>query len=105
MYDFVRQPAILDYFVRDNALLGLDGCAWLNNAGIDAHTIVAQAQNAIVRSVRPDTLGFRDHLEVAAVLNVVSGAVPLRSCGPQSSIDGLRLRERVSGAHCLDLTV
>ena len=46
----------------------------------DAHTIVAQAWNAIVRSVRPDPLGFRRHLEkVATALRVVSGAVPLRS--------------------------
>jgi hypothetical protein len=45
---------------------------------------VAQAPNAIVRSVRPDNLGFRRHLEkVAAAASVVSGAVPLRSCeGP-----------------------
>ena len=80
----MRQPTILDYFVRDSALLGLDACARRNNSGIDAHTIVAQAQNAIERSVRPDTLGFRPHLEkVAAALSVVSGAVPLRSCeGP-----------------------
>jgi hypothetical protein len=63
LHDFVRQPTILDYFVRDSALLGLDACAGRNDAGIDAHTIVAQALNAIVRSVRPDTLGFMRHLE------------------------------------------
>lgn len=69
MHDFVRQPTILDYFVLDSALLGLDACAGRNHAGIDAHTIVAQPQNAIVRSVRPDTLGFRRQLEkVAAAL-------------------------------------
>jgi hypothetical protein len=80
LHDFVRPPTILDYFVRDSALLGLDACAGRNNSGIDAHTIVAQAQNAIERSVRPDTLGFRRHLEkVAAALS----AVPLPSCeGP-----------------------
>jgi hypothetical protein len=80
----------LDYFVRDSALLGLDASAGRNNAGIDVHTIVAQAQNAIVRSVQPDTLGFRCHLEkVAAALSVVSGAVPLRSCeGPLAARSG-----------------
>ncbi len=78
--DFVRQPTIFDYFVRDSALLGVDACAGRNHAEI-AHTIVAQALNAIVRSVRPDTLGCRRHLErVAAALSVVSHAVPLRSC-------------------------
>jgi hypothetical protein len=37
-----------------------------------------------VRSVRPDHLGFKRHLEkVAASLSVASGAVPLRRCeGP-----------------------
>jgi hypothetical protein len=60
----------------------LDACA--GAVMLDAHTIVAQAQNAIVRSVRPDTLGFRRHLEkVAAALGVASGAVPLRSCEGQ----------------------
>ena len=81
LHDFVRRPTILDHFVRDSALLGLDACAGHNNAGIDTRTIVAQAQIATVRSVRPDTLGFRRHLEkVAAALSVVSGAVSLRSC-------------------------
>ena len=71
----------LDHFVRDSALLGLDACAGRNHAGIAAHTIVAQVQNAIVRSVRPDTLGSRSHLaKVAAALSVVSGAAPPRSC-------------------------
>jgi hypothetical protein len=55
LHDFVRQPTIFDYFVRDSALLGLDACAGRDNAGTDALTIVAQAQNAIVRSVRPDS--------------------------------------------------
>ena len=63
LHDFVRRPTILDHFVRDSALLGLDACAGHNNAGIDTRTIVAQAQIATVRSVRPDTLGFRRHLE------------------------------------------
>ena len=53
LHDFVRQPTILDYFVRDSTQLGLDACAGRHNAGIDAHTFVAQAQNAILRSVRP----------------------------------------------------
>ena len=80
----MRQPTILGYLVRDSALLGLDACAARNNAGIDARTIVAQAHNAIVRSVRPDTLGFRRHLKkVPAALSAASGAVPLQSCeGP-----------------------
>jgi hypothetical protein len=43
LHDFVRQPTILDYFVRDSALLGLAACAGRNHTGIDAHTIVAQA--------------------------------------------------------------
>jgi hypothetical protein len=47
--------------MRDSALLGFDACAGAIMQ--DAHTIVAQAQNAIVRSVRPDTPGFRRHLE------------------------------------------
>jgi hypothetical protein len=55
--------------VRDSALLGLDACARRNRAGIAAPKLW-QAQNAIVRSVRPDTL--RRHLEkVAAALSVV----------------------------------
>jgi hypothetical protein len=80
----VRQPAILDDFARDSALLGLDACAGHNNAGIDTRTIVAQAQIATVQLVRPDPLGFRRHPEkVAAALSVASGAVPLRTCeGP-----------------------
>ena len=65
LHDFVRQPTILDYFVRDSALLGLDACVGRNNAGIDAHN-VAQAQNASVRSVQPNTLDFRRHLEKVA---------------------------------------
>ena len=65
LHDFVRQLTILDYFVRDSALLGLDACAGRNNAGIDAHNVV-QAQNASVRSVRPNTLDFRRHLEKVA---------------------------------------
>src|SRR6266702_8503581 len=64
-HDFVRQPTILDYFVRDSALLGRDACAGRNNAGIDAHNVV-QTQNSSVRSVRPNTLDFRRHLEKVA---------------------------------------
>jgi hypothetical protein len=33
LHDFVRQPTILDDFVRDSALLGLYACAGRNNAG------------------------------------------------------------------------
>jgi hypothetical protein len=40
LHDFVRQPTIFDYFVRDSALLGLDACVGRNNAGIDAHNVV-----------------------------------------------------------------
>jgi hypothetical protein len=69
LHDFVRQPTILYDSLRDSALLGLDACAGQNNAGIDVHTIVAQAENAIVRSVRPDGL--------------VSGAISKKS--PQCS--------------------
>ena len=82
LHDFVRQPPILDY----SCAIARSWASTLARGAImqDAHTIVAQAQNAIVRSVRPDTLDFRRHLEkVAAALSVVSGAVPLRSCeGP-----------------------
>jgi hypothetical protein len=57
--DFVREPTIMDYFVLDSAL-------WprrLRGAIMqDAHPIVAQAQNAIMRSVRPDTLGTKGRL-------------------------------------------
>jgi hypothetical protein len=33
LHDFVRQPMILDYCVRDSALLGLDAWAGRNYAG------------------------------------------------------------------------
>ena len=70
-------------FVRDNALVDLDACAGRNNAGIDAHTIVAQAQNA------------SDLRKVAATLSVVSGAVRLRSCkGPLVAQSCCSLNER-----------
>ena len=36
----------------------------------DADTIVAQAQNAIMRSVRPDTLGTKGRLWRKAVVDV-----------------------------------
>jgi hypothetical protein len=52
--DFVRQPTILDYFVRDSALLGLDACARRHMQELMPAQLW-QAQNAIVRSVRPDT--------------------------------------------------
>ena len=39
LHDFLRQPTILDYDVRDSALLDLNACAPRNN-GIDAQTIV-----------------------------------------------------------------
>jgi hypothetical protein len=89
--------------VRDSALLGLDACAGRNNAGIDAHTIVAQAQNAIVRSVRRDTLVFRRHLEKVAPQHSASFLVrrrfgvargrlwrkaALRNCGLGKSCSG-----------------
>src|ERR1700704_1593485 len=71
LHDFVRQPTILDYFVRDCVAVGPRRLCGHNNAGIDTRTVVAQAQIATVRSVRPDTLGFRRHLEkVAAALSV-----------------------------------
>jgi 2-keto-4-pentenoate hydratase/2-oxohepta-3-ene-1,7-dioic acid hydratase in catechol pathway len=65
LHDFVRQPTIFDYCVRDSTLLGLGACAERDNAGTDALTIVAQAQNAIVRSVRPTPV-FERHLEKVA---------------------------------------
>jgi hypothetical protein len=72
--DFVRQPTILNCFLRDRALLAFDACAGRDNAGIDAHPMMAQAQNAIVRSVRPDTYcsGLKNYV---AALSVVSGAI------------------------------
>jgi hypothetical protein len=47
LHDFVRQPTISDYFMRDSALLGLDACAGRNNAGIDAHTFGAASVNSV----------------------------------------------------------
>jgi len=94
----------LDHFVRDSALLGLDACAGHNNAGIDARTIVAQAQIATLRSVRPDTLDFRRHLEkVAAALSVVSGAASKLlgvACGEgdlRTHTHDIRARDKLCG--------
>ena len=42
--------------MRDRALLAVDACGERDNAGIVAYPIVAQTQNAIVRSLRLDTL-------------------------------------------------
>src|SRR4030095_11122912 len=68
-----------DYCVRDSTLLGLGACAERDTAGTDALPIVAQAQNAIVRSVRPDSY-FRASSRKSrftALLVIWSGERPL----------------------------
>jgi len=90
----VRQPTILDYFVRDSALLGLDACARRNNAGIDAHTNVAGPEcNRAFSAAGHFKASSRKSRRSAQRR---SGAVPLRRCeGPLVARKAAHRRRRM----------
>jgi hypothetical protein len=75
LHDFVRQPTILNYLMRDRALLALDACAGRDNAGIDATQLWLRPKMQSCDQYAGYSL-FRCHLKnFAAALSVVSGAI------------------------------
>jgi hypothetical protein len=81
LHDFVRQPTILDYFVRESALLA----STLARGAIMQEMISAQLwlRPDCNRAVaRPDTLGFRRQLEKVALQRSASFLVRCRFGGP-----------------------
>jgi hypothetical protein len=97
---------ILDYSVRDSALVGDDACAGHDTQEwMPAQFLLRPRMQPFDRTARYSN--FRRHLEkVAAALSVPSGTVPLRSCeGPLVAQSGRsskkRRSDRVRDFHCV----